>query len=312
VKVVGIADPNVSRAEEIIKRKLQGPHASMYRECHVFSDYKDALLKKTVNIAFIGVHPHVHGSPHPPHDMELQLLGAGVHVFVEKPVSLQPPDTFLPYVQTVEELRREKGLTVSVGYMFRYHPAVQKMKAVLAEHGCPVAGVSACYQCAYSTLDRPLWWNMDTSGGPIVEQATHFCDLVRYLGGEVRRETVRGLCVPYSSNPLSPGHLSAVPANVSEDSLEPSQRIPRFTTAHWCFEGGGLGSLVHGAVLQGRRYEARLEMWTDGLRMSLDDPYTDNCSLRIRRGAGDTEEVFTYPDADPYLTEDRAFLACTA
>ena len=28
-----------------------------------------------------------------------------------------------------------------------------------------MVGVSACYQCAYSTLDRPLWWNMETSGG---------------------------------------------------------------------------------------------------------------------------------------------------
>ena len=66
-----------------------------------------------------GVHPHAHGSPVPPHDMELQLLKAGVHVFVEKPVSLQPPEKFLPYVGSVEEVQREKGLIVSVGYMFR-------------------------------------------------------------------------------------------------------------------------------------------------------------------------------------------------
>lgn len=67
----------------------------------------------------IGVHPHAHGSPTPPHDMELQLLKAGIHVFVEKPVLLQPPDRFLPYVNAVDEMRREKGLVVSVGYMFR-------------------------------------------------------------------------------------------------------------------------------------------------------------------------------------------------
>ena len=52
--------------------------------------------------------------------MELQLLKAGAHVFVEKPVSLQPPEVFLPYVQSVEQLSKEKGLMVSVGYMFRY------------------------------------------------------------------------------------------------------------------------------------------------------------------------------------------------
>ena len=66
--------------------------------------------------------------------------------------------------------------------------------------------------------------------GPIVEQATHFCDLVRYLGGEVRRESLQGICVPYSGEPGSAGYLTAVPGNISEASLLPSQRIPRFTT----------------------------------------------------------------------------------
>jgi predicted dehydrogenase len=282
----------------------------MYADCEVFSSYQDALenTRSGVDVAFIGVHPHVHGSPVPPHDMELQLLKAGVHVFVEKPVSLQSPDKFLPYVNTVEEARKEKGLVVSVGYMFRYHPAVIKMKAVLAEYGRPVVGLSARYQCAYSTLDRPLWWNMDTSGGPIIEQATHFCDLMRYLGGEVRSESVIGHSVPYSSDPTSVGYLSAVPENISEESLMPHQRIPRFTTAQWSFESGGLGSLVHGAVLQGCRYEASLDVWADGLRMALEDPYSEKCTLRIRRGKTDDEEVFTFPDADPYLAEDKAFL----
>ena len=63
-----------------------------------------------------------------------------------------------------------------------------------------------------------------------MEQATHFCDLVRYLGGEVRRESVTGCCVPYASDPASPGYLSAVPESIDEESLAPSQRIPRFTT----------------------------------------------------------------------------------
>ena len=54
--------------------------------------------------------------------------------------------------------------------------------------------------------------------------------------------------------------------------------------AHWSFESGGVGSLVHGAVLQGRNYEASLDVWADGLRLALDDPYSDNCTLRVRKG----------------------------
>ena len=83
------------------------------------------ISRKVVGVALLtfllitGVHPHAHGSPVPPHDMELQLLKAGVHVFLEKPVSLQPPEKFLPYVRDVEAARKERGLVVSVGYMFR-------------------------------------------------------------------------------------------------------------------------------------------------------------------------------------------------
>ena len=55
-------------------------------------------------------------------------------------------------------------------------------------------------------------------------------------------------------------------------------------SAQWSFENGCLGSLVHGAVLQGRRYEASLDVWADGLRMALEDPYSEKCTLRIRRG----------------------------
>ena len=54
--------------------------------------------------------------------------------------------------------------------------------------------------------------------------------------------------------------------------------------AQWMFEAGGVGSLVHGATLQGNRYEANLDIWADGLRMSLEDPYTEQCILRIRKG----------------------------
>ena len=52
--MVGIADPDTTRAQEIIEIKLQGLHSHMYRECRVFSTYLDALNAMPVDIAFIG------------------------------------------------------------------------------------------------------------------------------------------------------------------------------------------------------------------------------------------------------------------
>lgn len=88
----------------------------------IIHNYAGANIPQSTLLLYIliaGVHPHVHGSPVPPWNMELQLLKAGIHVFVEKPVSLLPPAQFLPYVAAVEEARKERGLVVSVGYMFR-------------------------------------------------------------------------------------------------------------------------------------------------------------------------------------------------
>ena len=57
-QVVGIADPDMGRAQDTLKLKLQGPHALMYKDCQVFSTYQDALRNSTIHLAFIGM-PHV-------------------------------------------------------------------------------------------------------------------------------------------------------------------------------------------------------------------------------------------------------------
>ena len=231
-----------------------------------------------------GVPPYCHGTEQAPLDLELQCLRKGVHIFVEKPVSLRPPEEFLSYVEHVEELQRAKGLVVSVGYMFRYHPAIKKMKEILSQHSRPLLHVNARYNCTYAALDHPFWWNKDKSGGPIVEQATHFCDLMRYFGGEVDLPKLRAICVPPSDDPTSPGSLSRVPEVVREGQLLLAQRIPRATCAQFCFTSGALGSLTHAAALQGRKYEAQIDVWADGLRMALEEPYFPECKLRVRIG----------------------------
>ena len=106
-----------------------------------------------------GVPPHCHGALEEPRDIELQCLRAGIHLFVEKPVSVLPPEQFGSYVEAVEEAQRERGLVVSVGYMFRYHPAVERMRAILQQYGRPPIVVNARYNCAYSSCYNPYWWD---------------------------------------------------------------------------------------------------------------------------------------------------------
>ena len=46
-----------------------------------------------------------------------------------------------------------------------------------------------------------------------------------------------------------------------------------------------------------------MEVIMDGLRLYLDDPYTENCVLKVRRSGSEEYEVFQFPGEDPYLTE---------
>lgn len=199
-------------------------------------------------------------------------------------MSLLPPERFGTYVKAVAEIQREKRLALSVGYMFRYHPAICQMKSILEKHGCPVMGINARYICAYSEMDHPFWWNKAKSGGPVVEQATHFCDLMRYLVGEVYAESISALAVPANDEKSKPGFLSQVKPVNNEANLDCECRIPRLTAAHWLFTNGAVGNLTHAVALHGPKYEAAIEVWADGLRIALEEPYFPECKLRVRIG----------------------------
>src|SRR5690554_7998672 len=83
--------------------------------------------------------------------------------------------------------------------MFRYRSfylvlmcskAVLKMRSLIDQFGIPKA-FNARYNCAYSTISKDMWWDMNRSGGPIIEQMTHFCDLARFLVGEVDLHSIK-------------------------------------------------------------------------------------------------------------------------
>ena len=56
------------------------------------------------------------------------------------------------------------------------------------------------------------------------------------------------------------------------------------------------------------RYDVQVEIVMDGMHITLDDPYTDGCTLRVRRSGSEVEEVISFPDDDPYMSEMCCFL----
>ena len=53
------------------------------------------------------------------------MLQAGINVFVEKPLSVKPVEEVERLAQELKKVQESNGVTIAVGYMLRYSPAVE-------------------------------------------------------------------------------------------------------------------------------------------------------------------------------------------
>jgi len=306
VTVSAVADPDTARAERVLAARRAGAGGKMYAAAKVFGDFRAMLAAARPQAVFIGVPPNAHGAAEPPKDVELACAAAGVHMFIEKPLACLPPEDMAPVAAALAEAAAG-GLIVSVGYMFRYARAIDRMREILAEAGGARAVIGR-YDCAYSEIRKVEWWDVRQSGGPIVEQATHFVDLSRLLGGDAEIASVRAVRIPADSPAAGLADMPVLTDGRAGDEAVPAEfRAPRATAAVWRFASGAVGSLTHGALLHRQKYESELEVWSDGLRLVLHDPY-GRCRLSVRRPHDEATETLDFADDDPYLTEDAAFL----
>jgi predicted dehydrogenase len=301
VEFVGIADLNVEQAERVLAlRKKKATSGHRWQQCQIFQDYKEMLQLAAPHCVFIGVPPGAHGSSERP--IELVCARAGVHMFIEKPLSCAPANDIQGYAQELSEL--SKNLVISVAYMFRYSDAIRKMRDLATEFG-PVKLFQARYHCAYEKIGA-FWFDVSQSGGPIVEQATHFLDLGRYFCGDVDIGSVMGMSIKSTD---AMGVLSKL--KVDESRVQPANRVPRVTHAMWKFKSGAMGTLCHSALLHGWAYETQLEIVGDGYQIVLKDPY-GKCEMYVRSPTSDAGEVLNLQAGnDPYLEEIQTFIeAC--
>lgn len=217
-----------------------------------------------ISAIWVGSPPAFRGREEAGRNLEKQLVESfpDTALFIEKPVSTGPVDQAFAVAKHLEKSNN----IVSVGYMLRYLKVVQKMKQILEENNLKVMATNARYVMAYEHTAKLDWWDKARSCGPIVEQATHFCDLSRYFGGEVDLETVMAHSLEHDE---PAGKLSKMP--VPEDQITPDQRIPRITCATWKYESGAVGSLTHAVALQGYNYATEIDIIADGYQLRLVD-----------------------------------------
>lgn len=112
--------------------------------------------------------------------------------------------------------------------MLRYLQAVQMMKKIIKDNNLIVMATIGRYACTYSSIPKTEWWDKSAWGGPVIEQATHFCDLSRYFGGDVEISTIKATALEWDE---PAGSLSKIP--IDESKIKEQNRIPRVSTANW-------------------------------------------------------------------------------
>ncbi|ORY32292.1 putative oxidoreductase C terminal-domain-containing protein [Naematelia encephala] len=312
LSVQAVIEVDPPRAEAALKIKLASPAEKAAYEGTVilptieaFAERVKSGQSKEPKAVFVATPPLYRGGTSSGRDLEVKLHkhfpNAGI--FVEKPIATGVPwEESVAQAQEVGKLMKQHNGVVSVGYVLRYLDAVKQMKKIIEDNNLTVMATVARYVVAYELAIKSDWWNKSIIQGPIVEQATHICDLSRYFGGEIDIDTLTAHAVEAHEKP---GELSK--KNFDESVIPDDQRIPRATIASWKYENGAVGTMLHAIALHGVDYSIELQVFADGYQLILSDPYGIP-ALHVRRPGSDKSEIIPTPGDDPYQTEMDHFI----
>ncbi len=121
------------------------------------------------------------------HAIALPALALGKHVLCEKPLAFD-----VDQAQAMADAARTAGVVTKLGFMFRFSPAIQRLKALLDEGyvGEVVAFQSHTMNAQFIDPVTPIHWKMRrerASGGVFAEYGAHAIDLAAWLVGPIDR-----------------------------------------------------------------------------------------------------------------------------
>lgn len=159
-EIVAVCDINEERASESAE-----PFGAA-----VYTNGAELVAREKLDALYVCVPPNAHG------DIEVRAAQKGIHLFVEKPISLYMDEALRAW-----EAIRSAGVMTQVGYVLRYWPGSVQLKEFLANKDVGTANVFR-----WGGIPGAPWWRrMDESGGQLVEMTTHQVDLLRWVMGEV-------------------------------------------------------------------------------------------------------------------------------
>lgn len=165
VEVVALVSSNKTKLENT-GRKAE--HANLY------TNYIDMFQEeKAMEAIFICLPPDSH------ENIELLAAEKGIHIYVEKPISIS-----MEKALKIEVAINKAGIITSAGYHERYSDTIENIRKYISNKQIGIV----TGRWLGDIPGAPWWRRKERSGGQLVEQCTHIFDLLRYFFGEA--ETV--------------------------------------------------------------------------------------------------------------------------
>jgi predicted dehydrogenase/threonine dehydrogenase-like Zn-dependent dehydrogenase len=143
---------------------------------HSTTDYREIIKDSEVDLVMITTRHNLHA------EMSKEILNAGKHVFVEKPIALNSEE-----LNQIIDAQQKSGKTISVGFNRRFSPHSIKVKSAL---GNSTMNVIATMNAG--TIPANVWvHDLKVGGGRIIGEACHFIDLITYFTGS----KVKSVCM---------------------------------------------------------------------------------------------------------------------
>lgn len=241
----GVHLPNLLKMKNLFQIKAimsrTGSNAKavgmQYNASYVTTDYEELLRDPDIHLVIISTRHDLHAQ------MALQALKAGKHVFVEKPLALlqEDLDKFDGFFQ-----KEKSPPLLMVGFNRRFAPSIQKAKEILQKRTTPLI-INYRMNSGYIPLDH--WVHGKEGGGRNIGEACHIYDLFNFFtDSEV--EDVQAFSIHPSSQ-----HWS------KNDNF----------IATFRYKDGSVCSLTYTALGNKSYPKERMEIFSDGMVISLDD-----------------------------------------
>lgn len=244
-----------------------------------YGDAEEMMDRERLDAVSLCTPPKVH-VPH----TELAAR-RGIHVLVEKPMAPTPEAC-----QVMIDACAAGGAVLMVAHKKRYVPAVARLRELIdTELGRPEV---LYHRYPHPWMSEAEWfWAEDDGGGPLLENAVHAADTVRFLLGDIERLYAEG------------------------DVFNAPRRAPQLNCAVYTVRAtsgaiGMIGAGMIGTPSPGLAFEdfyIACEHGTAQVSGDFDNPAHLRYALRARPAEVHSE---SFTDGDPFAAEFRHFAEC--